>query len=311
MAAPDSTAEAVLFLEKLDHALLAQNTHKGYRADWRIFRRWCDSEGLAALPATPETLALYIAVRLTMPRKVSTVRRHVCAIGYMHKRAGLDSPVTAHVCELLRGARRLRQERVRQMKPLTLDDLRAIAAALAVEDTPIAARDRAIVLVGFASALRSASLVDLTLQDAEFGEKGLTLAIRREKTDQEGKGRLIGVPFGHNGTCPVAALQAWVARRGSYAGPLFTVCNGGDTRRAMQAEQVCRIVQGCLVRIGRDPDGYGSHSIRSGFVTAAGEQNVSDLLIAAQTGHRDIATLRGYFRRTDVFRANACAMLGL
>lgn len=312
MTAENSTAEAALFLQKLDYALLAENTHRGYRADWKLFRQWCDCEGLQALPASAETVSLYIAVRLALPRKVSTVRRHVAAIGYMHRQAGAESPITPRVRQLLHAARRLRHERVRQVRPLTIEDARAIAGALATDDTPISTRDRAIVLVGFASALRSASLVHLVLEDAEFGEKGLTLHIRHEKQDQEGKGRLIGIPFGHFPlTCPVEALRSWILRRGSYAGPLFTVCNGGDTRRHMDAEQICRIVQGCVQRIGRDSSQYGSHSLRAGFVTEAGEHGAGELLIAAQTGHRDLATLRKYFRHTDIFRANAAAQIGL
>jgi len=46
-------------------------------------------------------------------------------------------------------------------------------------------------------------------------------------------------------------------------------------------------------------------------VTEAGEHGCSELLIAAQTGHRDMGTLRRYFRRSDLFKANACRAIGL
>ena len=79
----------------------------------------------------------------------------------------------------------------------------------------------------------------------------------------------------------------------------------------LQPERVCQILQAAVARIGLDPRLYGSHSLRAGFVTQAGECGVGELLIASQTGHRDMATLRRYFRRRDVFHANASAMIGL
>ena len=63
--------------------------------------------------------------------------------------------------------------------------------------------------------------------------------------------------------------------------------------------------------IGRDPRGYSGHTLRSGLITAAGEQGLSDLLIAEQSGHRNMNVLRSYMRRTNVFRSNACASLDL
>ena len=94
------------------------------------------------------------------------------------------------------------------------------------------------------------------------------------------------------------------------AGGIRAACNNAP-RRHLDAEQICRIVQGCVERIGRDSSQYGSHSLRAGFVTEAGEHGAGELLIAAQTGHRDLATLRKYFRHTDIFRANAAAQIGL
>ena len=39
----------------------AENTLRGYRADWRDFCAWCESHALSPLPAQPETVAAYIA----------------------------------------------------------------------------------------------------------------------------------------------------------------------------------------------------------------------------------------------------------
>lgn len=305
-------SNAVAMLARLNQALLAVNTHKGYLADWKIFLRWCELRGLDPLPAAPDTIALYIASRVEDPVKVSTITRHVYAIRHMHRKADLPSPINPKVLEVLRGARRYKIDQTRQMKPLEVGQLRAISAVLLKKDTVLAARDRAILLLGFASALRSASLVALTLEDLEETPKGLILKIRREKQDQEGKGRLVGIPHGqHPETCAVKAVKDWIARRGSFPGPLFIPLNGADVCRPLQPERVCQIVQRCLRLAGFSSAEFGSHSLRAAHITVAGEQGASELLLAAQSGHRDLAMLRRYFRRTDLFKSNSAAFLGL
>lgn len=300
--------------ERLKAALLAPLTQTGYGFDWRMFLRFCHRANLDPLPASPTTIGLYATHELSEGRKVSTVRRRLSAVSHFHRAAALPSPVTREVLELLRGARRIRGEKLEQVEPLLLPEIRAISAALALRNTPRALRDRAIVVVGFCSALRSANLASLMLEDVEFTEDGVILTIHREKQDQEGKGRLIGMPRGkHPDTCPVLCLRAWLDRRGAAAGPLFTrlTPSQGGPGRALNAEQFCRTVQKCVGLIGLDPRLYGAHSLRSGFVTEAGNRGVGELLIASQTGHRTMSTLRMYFRRRDVFRTNACTMLDL
>ena len=57
-------------------------------------------------------------------------------------------------------------------------------------------RDRALLLVGFAGAFRRSELVSLDLADCDFGERTLTITLRRSKTDQEGLGRRVVITIG-------------------------------------------------------------------------------------------------------------------
>jgi len=299
---------------KLKNALLAHNTQRGYRYDWLVFTRWTNTVNLAPLPATAETVSLYATALLSAGRKVSTTARRLAVIGFMHRAIGIPSPVTEEVRELLRGARRSRQETVRQVEALSLDALRSISRVLERDRRPIAIRNRAILLLGWASALRSANLAALQVSDIRFDARGLVLTIRREKQNQEGEPRLIGVPYGRNrDTCPVRSLKQWLQERGDGPGAVFTNLGGGmgAKLRPIQPERYCQIVQQCVAKIGLDPKKFGSHSLRSGFITEAGERDIGELRIASHSGHRDMATLRRYFRPRDVWRANACAALGL
>ena len=81
-------------------------------------------------------------------------------------------------------------------------------------------RDKAILLLGFASAMRRSELVALNVADLEWSSEGVLLHIRRSKTDQEGLGQSVAVPRGAT-ACPVAALGAWVEASGITEGAVF------------------------------------------------------------------------------------------
>ena len=79
----------------------------------------------------------------------------------------------------------------------------------------IGVRDRALILLGFAGAFRRSEMVRLDVEDLDFGRDGLTVTLRRSKTDQEGQGRKVGIPYGSNPeTCPVRVLQSWMEQAG-------------------------------------------------------------------------------------------------
>jgi integrase len=294
-------------------ALRAPTTESGYKYDQRAFRTWTAKMGFECVPCSPDVLGLWVTSMLVGGLKVSTCGRRIAAVVRLHKSNGLASPATEEVRDLLRGARRLRQEQVDQVLPLLIEELREISVKLLGDDGPISIRNWCMLLVGFSAALRNSNTAALLLSDIEFVEKGVILKLRRSKTDQFGRGRLIGLAFGkHPETCPVIALKRWIERRGSFAGPLFTRFDGHPPRdRPLLPERIGQIVQECICLVGLDCHLYGGHSLRAGFTTAAGLSGAPELLIAATTGHRDMSTLRGYFRRRDAFAGNVSGLLDL
>jgi hypothetical protein len=123
----------------------------------------------------------------------------------------------------------------------------------------IGARDRALILLGFAGAFRRSELVRLNVEDCAFGKDGLTLTLRRSKIDQTGEGRKIGIPYGSNPeTCPVRTVHAWTEQAGVTAIPLFRSINrhgrvqpgrlsGIDVARVTK-KQAARRPRSCQVR---------------------------------------------------------------
>ena len=307
-----SMSELDMARRELRKGLVSQNSVLGYGFDWRMFCGWAKSRGLDSLPATAETVVLYLTDLLTQGKKITTARRRKCAIFYEHVSRGVPVPASAEIRELLRGAQRIRGEKPRQMRPVSVQELRRMSAKLASIGTPRALRDRALLVVGFASALRRSNLGALKLADIEFVPEGVILNIEREKGDQEGRGRFIGIARGrHADTCPVRVLRAWLRVRGDKPGPLFPSLDRRHPGTTLAGDSICRLVRRALTLIGIDPTEYGAHSLRAGFVTAAGEANVGELVIASQTGHRSTQMVRRYFRRSDLWRSNASSSLGL
>jgi integrase len=199
-----------------------------------------------------------------------------------------------------------------QKSPTLTDDIRAMVDAADAEI--IGTRDRALLLLGFAGAFRRSELVGLDVEDCTFGRDGLTIVLRRSKTDQTGVGRKIGIPYGSNpSTCPIRALQDWIEQAGITAGPLFRCVNrhGHVQTDRLSDYGVVRIVKKLSERAGLDSAKFAGHSLRAGHATAAAIAGASERSIMAQTGHRSVQMVRRYIRDGSLFRENSAAKLGL
>ena len=290
----------------------AENTLRGYQADWRDFCAWCEARGLDPLPAAPETVAAYIA-ECAGRLKVGSIQRRLNAIAEAHKAVGLESPTHSPiVSNVMKGIRRTLGTAALQKAPTLTDDIRAMIAT--TDAGLIGARDRALILLGFAGAFRRSELVGLNIEDCVFGKDGLTVTLRRSKTDQEGLGRKVGIPYGSNlETCPVRTIQAWAEQAGICAGPLFRSLNrhGQVQPGRLSGNDVARIVKKLTKRFGLDPAKYSGHSLRAGHATSAAIGGASERSIMNQTGHRSVQMVRRYIRDGSLFRENAASKLGL
>src|ERR671933_2243719 len=107
--------------------------------------------------------------------------------------------------------------RILHSAPAVVGDLKLMLEK--VPNTRVGLRDRALLLLGFAGAFRRSELVGLDVADLEFVRAGLIVTLRKSKTDQAGRSRRLGIPFGSSEqTCPVRSLQAWLRRRASPRG---------------------------------------------------------------------------------------------
>ena len=174
-------------------------------------------------------------------------------------------------------------------------------------DTVKGARDRALLLLGFAMAARRSELVALDLADLELTERGLLVTVRRSKTDQVGQGVVKAIPFGRaQETCPVRAVGTWLEIAGITSGAVFrSVTRHGRIGGALSDQAVSIVVKCYAAAAGLDPSDFSGHSLRAGFVTSAAERGARVERIMDHTGHASLAMVRTYTRRVDAFADHA------
>jgi integrase len=291
-----------------DHA---PATERAYAHDWDDFAAFCSRHALAPLPAAPQTLALYLkaletrhsrspaglragTVGLSLP----TLRRRLAAIASRHASASLETP-TDHplVRKLLRRYSRSRGTAAKKKDPLLIDRLPVLF--MAMPDDLAAARDGALLLLGYAGAFRRSELVALDVEQLRFSKAGLYVWIAAAKNDPRKKGRELYVPRLPAGSqsatlCTVAALERWLELVGSE-GPVFRTFDlrGQLTSARLDPGDVARILRRRATAAGVEGD-FAGHSLRRGFITNAAKKKIPIESIKRVTGQRSIGIVLDY-----------------
>lgn len=268
-------------------------TKKAYAADLAHFL----ANG-GKLPSTPQQLSTYLA-KLAATLAVATIERRLIGIHRAHQDRNLASPVTHNdIRQVMRGIRRTLGTQQRQVRALVRDELLELLVHLDRQKPMRAARDCSLLLMGFASALRRSELVALRCEDITWHEAGLEILLRRSKTDQEGLGRTVFVPYARGTRCPVLALLRWQELSGIREGYLFRAVNRHDhvSPHALTSQSVALILKAAFARAGRKSGEISGHSLRSGYVTSAVLAGLKSYEIREQTGHRSDVTLGRYIR---------------
>ncbi len=360
----ESFAEDLAGAEDFSQKALSERTRKAYRRAWSDFESYCEEVGKGSLPARPVTVAAYINSRARgrptsrgAPKDrsdeglaASTLEQRLAAIKYYHESDGLASP-TDHpqVSRVMQGIRNdeERQEALPRTEaaPLVSSDLKQALEVLPGSgsapprsETAKRARwlrglrDRALLLLGFATALRPRELTQVEKQHVAReasgpkggpASEGLIVHIPRSKADQIAEGQTVtALKNEANPTyCPVRALSRWRRAASIDEGPLFrgvrrdaAVLPGPISYRTLN-----RLVKKACRKAGLEPEGfssakkrrYSAHSLRAGHVTDASSRGAPDSALMMQTRHADPKTLRKYDRPAQQLEESSSAFLGL
>lgn len=294
-------------------ASTSEATRNRYRKALASFVGWCESRSLTPMPATAETVADYISAMKDAGLKWATIQLSLAAIGKAHEVRSIDPPTKSLlVRQTFRGITRIIGKAQRRAKAATKEDIWKVLQFL--PNDALAARDRALLLIGFNAALRRAELVALNLEDVTQQSDGwLTIHISRSKTDQEGEGIDIAIPSGStDSTCAALALRNWTDLAKIDSGPIFRrIDKGGHIHERLTPQSVALIIKKRCKAAGIDHRPYSGHSLRAGLATSAALAGATSDSIRRTTRHESPAMLQKYVRVADMRRDNAAAKVGL
>ena len=227
----------------------------------------------------------------------NTLAHRIAVLSKAHQLQALKNPChDAQVRELLSRTRKAYARRgalPQKKEALTKDPLQAILSTC--DDTLRGKRDRALLLFAWSSGGRRRS--EVSGADMKFLRKipqGFAYTLAYSKTNQSGVQRpenekpLLGAA--------AAALNSWLKAAQIMEGRIFRqISKGGQLGEALGDASVRDIVKKRCELAGLAGD-FSAHSLRSGFVTEAGRQNMALAEIMAMTGHHSVATVLGYSR---------------
>lgn len=294
---------------------LSPATLRAYATDWEDFTGWCRSRSIDALPAAPTSVAAYLA-SMAVSHSRATLRRRLAAIGRAHRMKGIAwMPSHPAIRDTLAGIFRKHGMPQRRAAAIGTAELRKLVATCGSDLT--GQRDRALLLLGFAAALRRSELVAVHREHLTFTAEGMKLLIPRAKTDQEGQGAEIGIPRGMKPeTCPIRAMEFWLRASDCQYGPVFRKVDRWGTveQTCLHPDALPKILKRRIAMAGLTSSGLerlSAHGLRAGFITEAYKAGANDEAIMEHSRHKDVRTMRGYVRRAKLVSDSPAKLVGL
>jgi integrase len=141
-------------------------------------------------------------------------------------------------------------------------------------------------------------LVGIRVEHIVRVEAGIEIELPTSKTDTDGKGRIVFIPFAHSERCPVRAVDKWIIMARIESGTVFRQVTRHDyvTGTGLTPHAVALILKSAVSRAGGDPTDVSGHSLRSGFCTQAAMSDIPNWMVRQITGHTSDAMLNVYCR---------------
>ena len=307
----------------------AANTRRTYRSAIRGWCAWAARHDLPALPARSEDVATYLADLALRGRKPPTIELHRAALRYLHHIAHLPIPTMhALVSETVAGIHRSPKKTMpRQVKGLTWEMVCEVVDTIPTTSL-VDARDRAILLLGYAGALRRSELASIQLEHVKLDEDCMRLMLPHSKGDKKNEGIEIVIPRGITRHCPVRAWETWLRQSGlkprdKEAGDPKAADAAKDTtaafpriwlRAAAKSDEtppppkigtkslsdwsVATIIKQRCQAAGIEGD-FSGHSLRRGAITTGAQDGFDLLALKRFSRHRDYRVLEAYIEANE------------
>jgi site-specific recombinase XerD len=304
-------------------ASVSESTRKAYRSDLESFVSYCEWTGVAAIPATQDTVCLYLAELVRHKRAVNTIIRALTAINKAHELAGYPGIRTPEVKAVLKGIKRKNEREKRKASGISYAELVRMVGKC--NDRFLGARDRALLWLGWCSAMRRSEIANINIGDLEFTDEGLLISIRRSKTDQEGHGQIVAIPRAAEKTlCPVSAVIDWLyripAKELESDRAVFRVIGQGaklgwtasELGPRLSDKSISLVVRKYAILAGlKNANRRSAHSLRRGLATEAASLGVPEMIIARHTRHASLSSLREYVELGTCWQQNPLSVIYL
>ncbi len=288
-----------------ERASLALNTRRTYAVMWKKFYTWCEEQQLGSLPASVETVSLYLS-HLGGEVSFSTLDCVIAAIEKVHEQKGMSIQGDPNLYRRIRkGIRRTHKESqtLDQAKALSIIDLTLVCRQLGNSLKDL--RDKALITVGFFGALRRSEAIALDVEHLEFNDKGVILTLLQTKTSDQAV--RVYLTYTKDVTiCPVKALKRWLCASQITSGPVFCSLIKGNkaSYKRLSGRFVAKIMN---YQFGKD---YSGHSLRRGLVTSVAEKGIALPKIQQLSRHKTLNMVLKYIEHVEGFENASTINLG-
>lgn len=294
----------------LVHSGLADNSNKKYDSYFNKFREWCKFNSLQSLPASASTVCLYISTLVIRHVSESVLEAHFYSIKRFHDVALRPNPCSDDLVKLcLEGSKRMLSKPVNKKQPVTVEMLNKIVDKFGRDSATLSdLRICTLCLLGFSGFFRFSELSNILLKDLVFSETHVEIFVRKSKTDIYRRGNKVLIAKTGNKLCPVSFLLRYIRKaelnfdteeflftsiRFMKKSNLYKIA---DRFKPLSYTRAREIFLATLTATGYDKSLFCLHSLRSGGVSAAAQNNVSDRLLRAHGRWRSDKSKDGYIQ---------------
>jgi integrase len=279
-----------------------------------------DIDAHHGMPADVEqSLREQCFLRSLGPHAPDTVRRRLASWSTLTKWRGLtgvfSSPSLKSAIRL--AVRATPRPRKRKSAKAVTGDVLAKLLATCSTDSLHDIRDRAILMVAFASGGRRRSEIaglrreQLTVEPPITVEGGAplpSLAIHLGRTKTSGSDHDEVVYLTGR---PVDALNAWLAAGRIESGSIFRKVDrwGNISKRALEPSAINQIVKQRAEMAGLEPGQFSAHGLRSGYLTEAANRGVPLPEAMEQSRHRSVQQASSYYNNATRRTGRAARLL--
>ncbi len=290
--------------QKMFDNSLSRNTRINYRS--RVYKF---QEMGYELPASPNDIVAFLNA-VAKDLKSSTLMCYIKAIRNWHKINDFIDPTEDNrVKRFMAGVKKTYGGPPKKAKPFSMADMIKINKFLKERSDFNSVRNRALLMLGFFGAFRRSELVGMRLEHLTFSKQGLQILIPRSKTDQDGMGQTVSLPYMNDtDLCPVRALNQWLIKGQILSGYIWPWVNVNGIVRA-QKHITPDAIYALVKQVAKDaeldePELYSGHSLRRGFATEAAKRG-SDIQSLMKHGRwESMQTVMGYIEQANNFQDN-------